>query len=77
MTNFSIRRRARLGTALAALVLSVGPMVAATPAVAQPRAAKPSETLNLSQNAGSMVRTSAPMTDLFVANPAIADVQVR
>ena len=77
MTNFSIRRRVRLGTALAALALGAGSLAVASPAVAQARAAKPSETLNLSQNAGSMVRTSAPMTDLFVANPAIADVQVR
>ena len=77
MTSFSIRRRARLGTALAALALSFGPMAVANPAVAQARAAKPSEVLNLSQNTGSMVRTSAPMSDLFVANPDIADVQVR
>ena len=40
-------------------------------------AAKPSETLNLSQGAGSLVRLSAPMTDVFVSNDAIADVQVR
>jgi pilus assembly protein CpaC len=77
MTCNSIRRRARLGTALAALALSLGTVAVATPAVAQSRAARPSETLTLSQNAGSMVRMSAPMTDVFVANPSIADVQVR
>jgi len=77
MTTISIRRRARLGTALAALALSVGTLAIATPAVAQSRAAKPSETLTLSQNAGSLVRMSSPMTDVFVANPSIADVQVR
>ncbi|MDV3257232.1 MAG: type II and III secretion system protein family protein [Sphingomonas sp.] len=77
MTRNTIRRRARLGTALAALALSLGPVAVATPAVAQSRAATPSETLTLSQNAGSLVRMSSPMADVFVANPGIADVQVR
>ena len=77
MTSNSIRRRAHLGTALAALALSLGSFAVATPAAAQSRAARPSETLTLSQNTGTLVRLSAPMTDLFVANDAIADVQVR
>jgi pilus assembly protein CpaC len=77
MNSPYIRRRARLGTALAALALSVGTVAVATPAVAQSRAAKPSETLTLSQNTGTLVRLSTPMTDLFVANDSIADVQVR
>ena len=70
------RRRAYLGTALAALAMSAGSMtVAAAPAAAQ--AARPSETLNLSQSTGTLVRLSSPMSDVFVANEAIADVQVR
>jgi len=77
MNNFSVCRRARLGTALAALALSLGSFAVATPAVAQSRAARPSETLTLSQNTGTLVRLSAPMTDVFVANESIADVQVR
>ena len=77
MKNFSVRRRAHLGTALAALALSLGSFAVATPAVAQSRAARPSETLTLSQNTGTLVRLSAPMTDVFVANDSIADVQVR
>ena len=77
MNSPSLRSRARLGTALAALALSIGSVAVATPAVAQSRAAKPSETLTLSQNTGTLVRLSAPMTDLFVANDSIADVQVR
>jgi len=77
MNTLSACRRARLGTALAALALSLGSFAVATPAVAQSRAARPSETLTLSQNTGSLVRLSAPMSDLFVANDAIADVQVR
>ena len=77
MNNFSVCRRARLGTALAALALSLGSFAVATPAVAQSRAARPSETLTLSQNTGTLVRLSSPMTDVFVANDSIADVQVR
>ena len=77
MTSFSIRRRAHLGTALAALALGLGSVAVASPAVAQSRAARPSETLTLSQNTGTLVRLSSPMSDVFVANEQIADVQVR
>src|SRR5205823_4187209 len=44
---------------------------------AQPTSAKPAETLTLSKNTGTLVRLSEPMSDVFVANDAIADVQVR
>jgi len=77
MTSISIRRRANLGTALAALALGLGSVAVASPAVAQSRAARPSETLTLSQNTGTLVRLSSPMSDVFVANDQIADVQVR
>ena len=43
----------------------------------QPTAAKPAETLNLSKGTGSLVRLSEPMSDVFVANDSVADVQVR
>jgi pilus assembly protein CpaC len=72
-----LRNRARLGTALAALALGLGTVTAAAPAAAQPVAARPSETLNLSQGTGTLVRLSSPMSDVFVANDRIADVQVR
>ena len=77
MTSLNIRNRARLGTAITALALSLGTVAAAAPAAAQPVAARPSETLNLSQGTGTLVRLSAPMSDVFVANDQIADVQVR
>ena len=77
MTSLNIRNRARLGTAMAALALCLGTVTAAAPANAGPVAARPSETLNLSQGTGTLVRLSAPMTDVFVANDTIADVQVR
>ena len=77
MTSLNKRNRARLGTAMAAVALSLGTVIAPAPAMAQPVAAKPSETLNLSQGTGTLVRLSAPMSDVFVANESIADVQVR
>jgi pilus assembly protein CpaC len=76
MTSNIVRRRARLGTALAAMAISFGSIAVAAPAAAA-QSARPSETLNLSQNTGTLVRLSAPMSDLFVANDTIADVQVR
>ena len=62
---------------MAAVALATGTVTAAAPAAAQPVAARPSETLNLSQGTGTLVRLSAPMSDVFVANEQIADVQVR
>ncbi|MEO8547819.1 MAG: pilus assembly protein N-terminal domain-containing protein, partial [Sphingomicrobium sp.] len=77
MTSRTNTRRARLGTAMAALAIGLGTVAGSTPALAQQTAARPSETLNLSQGTGAMVRLSSPMSDVFVANDAIADVQVR
>jgi pilus assembly protein CpaC len=77
MNTQAISRRVRLGTALAALAIALGSVSAATPAIAQPTAARPAETLTLSKNEGTLVRLSEPMSDVFVANDTIADVQVR
>jgi pilus assembly protein CpaC len=77
MTSLKKHNRARLGTAMAAVALSLGTVIAPAPVMAQPVSAKPSDTLNLSQGTGTLVRLSAPMSDVFVANESIADVQVR
>jgi len=77
MKTQAITRRARLGTAMAALAIALGTVGASAPAIAQPTAAKPAETLNLSKGTGTLVRLSEPMSDIFVANDTIADVQVR
>ena len=77
MKSQTINRRVRLGTAMTALAIALGTVGTAAPAVAQPTAARPAETLNLSKGTGSLVRLSEPMSDVFVANDAIADVQVR
>jgi len=68
----------RVTSVMAALALGASALsLAAAPAAAQPMAARPSENLNLSVNTGTMVRLSAPMSDLFISNDSIADVQVR
>ncbi len=77
MNSGNITRRARLGTALAALAVALGTVGAATPVAAQSRSAQPSETLNLSAGTGTLIRLSEPMSDVFVAKDAVADVQVR
>ncbi|QIL02789.1 type II and III secretion system protein family protein [Sphingomonas sinipercae] len=71
--------RFNLKTGAAAIALAIGFAGAAAPApaLAQSMSAKPSETLNLSQGTGTLVRLSSPMTDVFVANDKVADVQVR
>src|SRR3954451_1086624 len=73
----AINRRARLGTAMAALAIALGSVSAAAPAIAQPTSARPAETLTLSKGTGTLVRLSEPMSDVFVANDTVADVQVR
>jgi pilus assembly protein CpaC len=77
MKTQAITRRVRLGTAMAALAIALGSVSAAAPAIAQPTAARPAETLTLSKGTGTLVRLSEPMSDVFVANEGIADVQVR
>src|SRR5947209_1783165 len=77
MKTQAITRRARLGTALAAMAIALGSVSVAAPAIAQPTSARPAETLTLSKGTGTLVRLSEPMSDVFVANDSIADVQVR
>ena len=71
-------KQAGLGTALAA-ALAVGfALSAAAPAAAQPAGAvAPRNDVTLSVGTGRMVRLGGTMTDLFVANENVADVQVR
>ncbi len=77
MTQLNKMRQAALGTALAA-ALAAGFAAAPAPAVAQPAGAEsPSNDVTLSVGTGRMVRLGGTMSDLFVANEAIADVQVR
>ena len=78
MIRTNMMKRALLTTTVAAM-LSVS-LAAAAPsaASAQPAgASKPVNNVTLSAGAGQMVRLDSPMSDLFVANDGIADVQVR
>jgi pilus assembly protein CpaC len=76
MSTTKITSRISLGTAIAAVLATSIPVLPA-PAMAQPPAVRPSNTITLSAGTGRMVRLDAPISDIFVANEAIADVQVR
>ena len=78
MTTSKIMKRAMLATTVAAILTASVSVTAPTVASAQPLGAvKPANTVNLSVGSGRMVRLDGTMTDLFVANDAVADVQVR
>jgi pilus assembly protein CpaC len=66
-----------LGTVLAAMVAAGAAGTATAPALAAPITSQPSENVELSIGKGQMVRLSSAMSDLFVANDQVADVQVR
>ncbi|MEA1013659.1 type II and III secretion system protein family protein [Sphingosinicella sp. LY1275] len=72
----TILKRAALGTALAALCAAGTVPVATGSAFAAP-AVKPSGETLLSVGTGRLVNLSSPISDVFVANEAVADVQVR
>ena len=78
MMSLDSMKRATLGTALAAVLAAGLAATAPIRAMAQPAGAvAPTDTVTLSQGTGRLVRLNGTMTDLFVANDAIADVQVR
>jgi len=79
MNRISVRRRARLGTALAALALSFGSAVVATPVAAKPAVAgtyRPSTQVQLSVGEGQMIRLPRKVADVWTSNPGVADVYV-
>ncbi len=77
MTSLSIRRHARLGTALAALALGLGAIAVATPATARPAGTyRPSTQVFLSVGEGQMVTLPSAISDVWTSNPGVADVHV-
>jgi pilus assembly protein CpaC len=73
----SLLNSGAIGLALSAgLAVSLAVTVPA-PVIAATVAPQPTETLTLSVGRGQMVRLASPMTDLFVADDKVADVQVR
>jgi len=71
-------KRATLGTAIAAaLAASIAASMTGQAAAQPAGAVAPANDVTLSVGTGRMVRLNGAMSDLFVANPEIADVQVR
>jgi pilus assembly protein CpaC len=70
-------KRATLNTAFAALCVAGLGVAAAAPASAAPTPVRPSGEVLLSAGTGRLVNLSSPISDVFVANESIADVQVR
>ncbi|TMJ20747.1 MAG: secretion system protein [Alphaproteobacteria bacterium] len=70
-------KRAALGTALAAALAAGIAATAPSQAVAQSGAVAPGSDITLSVGTGRLVRVGGAMSDLFVANNEIADVEVR
>ena len=78
--NITIKnsKRTALGTALAAvLAASIGAAVPSQAAAQSSAAVAPAGDIALSVGTGRMVRFDGTMSDLFVANEKVADVQVR
>ncbi len=77
MTNSKISRRARLGTALAALAISLGTVAATAPALAQAsRNYRPSQQVQLTVGEGQMIKLPRSVADVWTSNPTVADVHV-
>jgi pilus assembly protein CpaC len=78
MTNRKNIRRARLGTAVAALAMCLGTVSVATPANAAsvPSTYKPSRQVLLSVGEGQLVNLPRGVASVWTSNPDIADVYV-
>ena len=82
MNISAISRRARLGTALAALAVAIGGAAAPAPAAAQPRAYasgtyRPSNQVLLSVGEGQMINLPRTVASVWTSNPDVADVYVN
>ena len=74
----SMLKNGTVGLALAGgLAIGLAAAAVPAPAIAAASARGASATLNLSQGRGQIIRLSRPMSDLFVADDKVADVQVR
>jgi pilus assembly protein CpaC len=78
MTRLNKIGRAGLGTAVAAALAASLAATLPGQAAAQPSGAvAPTNSVNLSVGTGRLIQLDSAMTDLFVANDSVADVQVR
>lgn len=76
MNKVSLKSRL-IGTAFFAALTASTASIAPAAAYAQAPAVKPSTFINVSVGSGRAVRLPGTMSDLFVAEPNVADVQVR
>jgi|KBSMisStandDraft_5_1062788.scaffolds.fasta_scaffold112213_2 pilus assembly protein CpaC len=74
----NITRRARLGTALTALAISLGTVSVATPAqgASVPSTYRPTRQVLLSTGEGQMINLPRSVSSVWTSNPDIADVYV-
>ncbi len=78
MTKFNKIGRASLGTAVAAALAASVAAALPSRAGAQPAGAvSPTNSVTLGVGTGRLIQLDSSMTDLFVANDSVADVQVR
>ena len=78
----AISRRARLGTAFAALAVGLAAIAAPAPAAAQPKAFasgsyRPSNQVLLSVGEGQMLNLTRSVSSVWTSNPDVADVYVN
>ncbi|WP_106639052.1 type II and III secretion system protein family protein [Allosphingosinicella vermicomposti] len=76
MKSKSFMAKGRIGFAVAALMAS-GVVILPAAAQAQSAAVQPANDVAISVGTGRMVQLDGAMSDLFVANDTVADVQVR
>jgi len=76
MTYRNITRRARFGTAMAALAVCLGSASVAEAKPTQPRTYRPSGQTLLSIGEGQVVNLSRSVSDVWVSAPDVADVYV-
>src|ERR1043165_3812580 len=74
----NITRRARLGTALTALAISLGTVSVATPAqgASAPSTYRPTRQVLLSTGEGQMINLPRSVSSVWTSNPDIADIYV-
>jgi pilus assembly protein CpaC len=77
ISTTKLMSRLSLGTAIAATLAASVATTLPTTAAAQPAAVRPTNNVTLSVGTGRMIRLDSPISDIFVANDAVADVQVR
>jgi pilus assembly protein CpaC len=72
-----MRLRGKLGAPLALAAVAGMTATAPMPAIGQTVHAAPRDMVQIATGRGRMITLNAPMSDIFVADPGVADVQVR